>query len=213
MSARRLPAIFALTLAFAAPAAAAPPAAEPAGTRYELLVVGVYRPLDLEGRFVEQPREVYLQSVGVPEGPLTDLIGRALTVVRQAPVPAAVPLIDRAAAPRAPDGGAPDAGVPEPPTMPTPIGRLEVTAVRGEIVIARIVDPEAPADPRVDVPAVMAGDLARYVEPPPPPPPPPPLTADEKAALEAEQRRLERDDARRRSRPGPYERPVMKWKL
>lgn len=228
----------ALTAALALPAVAAespsPAMAEAgrpteAGTHYDLLVVGVYRPLDLEGRFIVEPREVYLQSIGVPDGPLSTLIGRTLEVVRQVPVPASVPMLDpETEAPTMPDPERPGA-VPT-RTVPTPVGRLEVIAIRGEVVVARVladgVGPtEAPAEAmtggmapeaapsRVDVPAVMAGDVARYVEPPPPIPPPPPLTAEEKARLEAEQRRLEQDDARRKARPKPYERPVMRWRL
>lgn len=211
------------------------------GTGYELLVVGVYRPLDLEGRTVVEPREVYLQSVGVPAGPLSALIGRDLDVIRRAPLPAAVPL--PAHAPTEPETAAPaEAADPPPPEAPptddgitrptpapieaprvaTPVGRLQVTAVRGDVVVARVVhdgvdstmhaEAEKP-DGRPDLPAIMAGDLARYVEPPPPPAKPPPLSADEKARLEAEKQRLEQDDARRRVRPKPYERPVMRWKL
>lgn len=231
----------ALTAALALPALAAEPPmmakteapAEAAGTRYDLLVVGVYRPLDLEGRFIVEPREVYLQSIGVPDGPLSTLIGRTLEVVRQVPVPASVPMLDpEAPAAASQPASAPTRAEPETPgavptrTVPTPVGRLEVTAIRGEVVVARVLEdgvgptetmvggmaPEA-VPSRVDVPAVMAGDVARYVEPPPPIPPPPPLTAEEKARLEAEQRRLEQDDARRKARPKPYERPVMRWRL
>lgn len=216
-----------------APAAAdATVAAEQPGTRYELLVVGVYRPLDLEGRTVVEPREVYLQSVDVPQGPLTALIGRDLEVIRQAPVPAAVPL-----AAEAPDAGPSPTPTPaESPevvqptveplpttTVPTPVARLQVTAVRGDVVVARVMydgvdstlhpEAEKPDETRVDLPAVLAGDLARYVEPPPPIPAPPPLTDAERARLEAEQRALEKDDARRKVRPKPYQRPVMRWKL
>ncbi len=246
-----VPAVSAATEPTATDAAAADTAAEDAGTRYELLVVGVYRPLDLEGRTVVEPREVYLQAVGVPQGPLSTLIGRNLEVIRRAPVPAAVPLVqpappEAAAAPDAPAAApsgsataaapspspAPPASTPEVarptiepmpmPRVPTPIGRLQVTAVRGDVVVARVVHdgvetemhPEAEKpDGRVDLPAIMAGDTARYVEPPPPIPAPPPLTDEEKARLEAEQRRLEKDDARRKARPRPFERPVMRWKL
>ncbi len=234
----------------AADPASVPAASEADGTRYDLLVVGVYRPLDLEGRTVVEPREVYLQSIGVPEGPLSILIGRTLEVIREVPVPAAVPPPSPASQPAtaAPDPStrppqpAPEAPVspvpapavtrpgPEPlptHTAPTPVGRLEVTAVRGEVVVARVIEDgvdgparlpvEAaimgPASSRIDLPAVMAGDVARYVEPPPPAPPPPPLSADEQARLDAEKRRLEKDDARRKARPKPYERPVMRWKL
>lgn len=283
-----------LTLLLAHPAAAAPDAE----TRYELQVVAVHRPLDLEGRFTTGPREVYLQPLGDPQGPLDALIGQTLVVVRQAPVPAVVPIIAAPAAPAAPDPAPPITPPPEPldhpppptaaprdpdapPRVPTPnprdpdpapitpearvaaptapapvapaplavtplivvpaapapveapppapapiptrpievpVGRLEVTAIRGPIVIARVlVDGVAPAaDPPtaagVDLPAVMAGDLARYVYRPPILPPPP-LTAEEKARLDAERGELERDDHRRRNQPGPYERPVMKWKL
>ncbi|MEZ4436520.1 MAG: hypothetical protein R3F65_29315 [bacterium] len=284
-----------LTLLLAHPAAAEPEA------RYELQVVAVHRPLDLEGRFTTGPREVYLQPIGEPTGPLDALVGETLVVVRTAPVPAVVPITaapaapaepepappitpppepldapppptaaprDPDAAPRVPTADAPGATSPEarvaapaapapvapaplavtplvvvpqapapaepPPPAPAPVpthpievpvARLEVTAIRGPIVVARVLaDGVAPsADPTtaavldppaagVDLPAVLAGDIARYVHRPPVPPPPP-LTAEEKARLDAERGELERDDHRRRNQPGPYERPVMKWKL
>lgn len=331
----------ALLMTLLATPALADPAA-PRGARYELQVVAVHRPLDLDGRFTTAPREVFLQPLGEPTGPLDALVGHTLTVVRRAPVPAVVPIapekptalaskssdmpsnmtsdmpsktpmasdmpsqaptgdgdpdpmaapptgarpvddvtpsVEPGATPMAGDRAGPEREGPEPPATPgppspadanaapaglprppvvapvptaapavaatrldrveraatppvptraieTPIGQVRVTAIRGDIVVARVVTDgvsdsgqppmaKAVAEPppsSVDLPAVMAGDLARYVHRPPIPPPPP-LTAEEKARLEAEQRELERDDHRRKNRPGEYERPVMKWKL
>lgn len=72
----------------------AQPKTEPTAdaTRYVLQVVGIYRPLELEGRFVEIPREVYLQAIATPSGPLEALIGQTLDVTRRMPVPAMMPM-------------------------------------------------------------------------------------------------------------------------
>jgi hypothetical protein len=109
--------------------------------------------------------------------------------------------------------------------MEVRVGQLEVVEIRGEVAVARIVSDgvgrgaalteSVPAE----LPAVMAGDLARFVkEPPPPevpPPPPPPqaLSKAEKARLLAEQKKTQSERWRRKNPRGKYERKTMKWKL
>jgi len=247
------------------------PAPEDAGG-IELLVVSVYRPVDMEGRTQKTPREVYLRPVepGVPD--LEKLVGQKVTVFRAVPVPAVVslPRAERApavapqsrpvrrrttaaqrraaaaknaaksapvpvdAAVAAPEPPVPDrVERPRPPPVPTTsmeveVARLEVTAVRGEVVVAKVIDdalagpaspvpgmvaPEGGGSGPADLPVVMAGDHARHVVPPPPPAPPPPLTTQEQKMLESRQKRLEREDHRRRHPRGKYQRKKMKWKL
>ncbi len=55
----------------------------------ELRVVGVYRPLDLDGRFIRIPREVFLQSSATPEA-MQRLVGKTITVHRTVDVPASI---------------------------------------------------------------------------------------------------------------------------
>ena len=302
----------------AAPQPAAPPTWSP--EEYErrkdernLVVVGVFRPVEMAGRTVAVPREVYLQATDTKADRVRDLLGKTLEVRRLVPVPAAVPAggtsmaaevqpaeaatpapspppvepsaggaaapapastardamarlramrkqaQQSVAAPSSPPSSAPaEASAPPsapasaaaaPTSAPAPtdeaarivrprprplsaatmevvVGRLTVVDVRGLVVVARVaedgVGQPADADPSgvpADVPAVMAGDRARFVIPPepppvvPPPPPPPPLTADERARLEAERRKATAESWRRKNPRGKYEREVMKWKL
>ena len=55
--------------------------------------MGVYRPIDLSGRVVNSPREVYLQSVGDGHT-LEDMVGVKLDVYRRMPVPASIAMRD-----------------------------------------------------------------------------------------------------------------------
>jgi len=55
----------------------------------ELRVVGVYRPLDLGGRFIRVPREVFLQSSATAEA-MRRLVGKTITVHRTVDVPASI---------------------------------------------------------------------------------------------------------------------------
>ncbi|MCB9553989.1 MAG: hypothetical protein H6705_19305 [Myxococcales bacterium] len=70
-----------LTLLLAHPAAAEPEA------RYELQVVAVHRPLDLEGRFTTGPREVYLQPIGEPRARSTRSSARPSSSCAPRPCP------------------------------------------------------------------------------------------------------------------------------
>ncbi len=101
------------------------PAAE-ADRRFELTVVGVYRPVDLQGRTVQAPREIYLRARPGTDVPLTPLVGRTLTVHRLVEVPALV----SAAGPRRAVGAAPKAGPPAvKASAPKPTGRRPSKAV------------------------------------------------------------------------------------
>lgn len=212
----------ALALVSALRPVSAAEAGAPAAQRFELTVVGVYRPVDLEGRTIATPREVYLQARG--EGAsLADLVGRTLTVHRRVPVPASVPMKTDAAEPEEATAAA-EVVHPAPATVPSrrievEVGRLEVVSIRGDVAIARVrtdgVRPEGDQPPAtwVELPAVLVGDVARLVVAPPPLSPPPPLSAEERRRLEAEREALERDLARRGKKRPPYERKVMKWKL
>ena len=184
-------------LTLASPVAAAP-MAEP--IEMTLQVVGVHRPVDLQGRTVQTPREVYLRSPPEQTMTLDALIGKVLTVHRTAPAPGALPK--------------PDAGIV---ALEIQIGRIEVIAVRDAVAIARVIEDgihtDAPAVPGVELPAVMVGDVARFTPPPPPPPAPPALSAAEVDRLEADRKRLEQADAVRRAKPQPYRRKVMRWEL
>jgi len=61
----------------------------------ELRVVGVYRPLELDGRFVRVPREVFLQSGATSEA-MKRLVGKTITVHRTVKVPASVDMETKA---------------------------------------------------------------------------------------------------------------------
>jgi hypothetical protein len=78
----------------AAPPSAAELAAAAArrelGDRRELLVVGVYRPVEMSGRTVKVDREVFLQPVDGKGDKVGDLVGRRMTVHRRAKVPVSV---------------------------------------------------------------------------------------------------------------------------
>ncbi|MCB9540614.1 MAG: hypothetical protein H6704_30715 [Myxococcales bacterium] len=100
-------ALIGLATLTAAPAAAEPPS----GERFDLQVVGVYRPVDLTGRTVQAPREIWLRATDAA-GDLSTLIGRTLTVHRTVEVPAQVPV-----------GGAPA-------SQPADAPRVEGDAVR-----------------------------------------------------------------------------------
>ena len=123
--------------------------------------------------------------------------------------------------------------------MEVVIGRLHVVEIRGQVVVARVAEDgvrdtaaEEPAQGRgrkkppqppagtfaAELPAIMAGDLARFVVAPPPPAAPPPavstaLTAEEQARLDAERKRAEAERRRRKNPRSQYQRDVMKWKL
>ncbi|MEE2787579.1 MAG: hypothetical protein VX589_09585 [Myxococcota bacterium] len=62
-------------------------------TSLALQVVGVYRPVDLAGRVVQAPREVYLQSMDDGHD-LKGLVGVQLEVFRRMPVPASMSMRD-----------------------------------------------------------------------------------------------------------------------
>jgi hypothetical protein len=306
----------------------------------ELVVVSVYRPVEMEGRTVTVPREVYLQAAGEQGARLKEFVGRALDVYRKVPVPMVAPpeglptasaprgnatpspstpassapgvatapppaatsaapvstappsapappstalgavarlralkkaqdqaKVNVAAAPSAtPSAGAAGhtAATPTPGAAPAPatgpvaasigpaasgasppdaivrprqqpvpsvsmevvIGRLQVIEIRGQVVVARVADDgvgkptlQAPSAVPAELPAIMAGDMARFVlEPlpppvPPPPVPPPALSKEEQAKLDAERKKAEAENWRRKHKRGKYERKVMKWKL
>ncbi len=125
----------------------------------------------------------------------------------------------KAAAPPPPDKIARVA----PPTVKTttitvPVGKVRVVEIRGDVVVALVVQDGVdglggPMAPAGAVPAVMAGDLARHEVQPPPPEPPPPLSDAEAAKLEEERKATEREDRRRRNPLKRYERRKMRWKL
>ncbi len=88
--------VWALLSCFAAQAAAqdVEKGAEPELRKYELKVVGIYRSVELKGRTVATPREVYLQPLSA-SGPLEALVGQTLDVFRPGvPVPASVDFVD-----------------------------------------------------------------------------------------------------------------------
>ncbi len=86
----------------------------PDGERFELQVVGVYRPVDLSGRTVQAPREIWLRATSA-DGALATLIGRTLTVHRQVEVPAQVGVAGAPASQPAKAAGADDEPKVAPP--------------------------------------------------------------------------------------------------
>ncbi len=91
----------------------------PGGERFDLQVVGVYRPVDLTGRTVQAPREIWLRALDT-EGDLAKLVGRTLTVHRKVEVPAQVPVPGAPASQPAGKGAADaEAGA----TRPAPKGK------------------------------------------------------------------------------------------
>jgi len=101
---------------------------DPKADRRELLVVGVYRPVEMSGRTVKVDREVYLQPVDGKADKLPELLNKRLTVHRRVPVPmsvtaspatapapVSVPLVPASAAPAS---AAPVSAVPAPASAP-----------------------------------------------------------------------------------------------
>lgn len=109
--------------------------------------------------------------------------------------------------------------------MEVVVGRVQIVEIRGEIAVARVaVDGLGAAESTpgwvpAEVPAIMAGDLARFVKDPPPPevppPPPPPqaLSEAERARLLDDRKKAQAEAWRRKNPRGKYERKSMKWKL
>ena len=69
-------------------------ASPPQHNSVEFQIVGVYRPVDLAGRVVNTPREVYLQST-IEGHDITPYVGATLDVLRRSPVPATVHMRER----------------------------------------------------------------------------------------------------------------------
>lgn len=122
------------------------PTSLPVVARFELEVVAIYRPLDLKGRFVSAPREVFLRLKRGPEDP-KKLIGARLEVRRRRPLRERADL---------------------PPSMGLLVARLEITQARGRVVTARIV--EEGLSPGLALRTVQVGDFASGNPKPPPPP-------------------------------------------
>ena len=76
--------------------------AKPELQKYELKVVGVYRSVELQGRTVATPREVYLQPLSA-SGPIDALVGQTLDVHRRVPVPASIDFVEKPGAAKAGD--------------------------------------------------------------------------------------------------------------
>ncbi len=205
----------------------------------ELVVVGVYRPLELSGRTLNAPREVYLAERSGPTPTLSGLVGRELTVSRRVPVPAVLPLGDvPEKAPAPADAVRPARPDPVPTrVIEVTVGTVRVVAVREGVVVAEVVADRltAPAEvpkkgkakkppPKVriespvaaEMAVVMAGDVVRFDPPPPPPVPPPPpgVVPEEAQRLEQERATLEAELKRRSAPPpSPYQRPDPRWNL
>lgn len=146
----------------------------------ELVVVGVYRPVELTGRTLGAPREVYLAAPEGKPAPPEALVGQELPVIRRVPVPATLPVPPSGAAvpataapPRKGTASLPDSVTAVRP-IPTPtrsidvlVGRLRVVAVRDGIVVAQVVADrlaEASAPP----PVSAKGRKSRTTAPPSP---------------------------------------------
>ncbi len=98
---------------------AAAAARRDAGDRRELLVVGVYRPVEMSGRTVKVDREVFLQPADGKGDKVGDLVGRRMTVHRRAKVPVSVEAPVVAPPPSAAPAAAPSASPPPPSAAPT----------------------------------------------------------------------------------------------
>jgi hypothetical protein len=204
----------------------------------ELVVVGVYRPVELSGRTLNAPREVYLAERNGATPTLPGLVGRELTVRRRVPVPAVLPLGEVPAKPAAPaEAVAPARPAPVPTRdIEVTVGTLRVVAVREGVVVAEVVADRltAPAEPKkakgrkappkveadapaaTEMPVVMAGDVVRFDPPPaaPPAPPPPGVIPEETHRLKQERAELEAELKRRNAPPpAPYQRPDPRWNL
>ncbi len=146
-------------------------------------VIGVERPVDLKGRTVQTPRQVYLSAPHLKD---KDLVGRRLKVIRRVPVPGATPLARE-------------------------VGRVEVVEVLDRVLLAKVLRDALVGGGGAL--AVRVGDAAELlpsgageesVEPPP-------LSAAEQKMLEAEQKKLEARG--RKPAPKGLRRKVMRWTL
>lgn len=209
-----------------APASAAPSAPAPPSTA--LSAVARLRALK------KAQEQAKANGAGVPSAPPSAAgpVATAPASAAPASTPPAAP--GQAAGPvSASVAAAPADDIVRPRPQPVPsiamevvIGRLQVVDIRGQVVVARVAEDgvgkptlQAPSIVPAELPAIMAGDVARFVlEPPPPPVPPPPvpppaLSKEEQARLDAERAKAEAENQRRKHKRGKYERKVMKWKL
>lgn len=211
----------------ATPASAAPSAPAPPSTA--LSAVARLRALK---KAQEQAKS---NAAAAPSAPATAGGAAAAEPASAAPasIPAAGAALPEARVAASPPGSGPADEIVRPRHQPVPsismevvVGRLQVVDIRGQVVVARVADDgvgkptlQAPSVVPAELPAIMAGDVARFVlEPPPPPIPPPPvpppaLSKEEQARLDAERAKAEAENQRRKHKRGKYERKVMKWKL
>jgi hypothetical protein len=207
----------------ATPASAAPSAPAPPSTA--LSAVARLRALK------KAQEQAKANAAAAPSALATAAVAPASAAPASSPPGGAAP--PEAPASASPVGAGPADEIVRPRLQPVPsismevvVGRLQVVDIRGQVVVARVADDgvgkptlQAPSVVPAELPAIMAGDVARFVlEPPPPPIPPPPvpppaLSKEEQARLDAERAKAEAENQRRKHKRGKYERKVMKWKL
>ncbi len=110
--------------------------------KYELRVVGVYRPIALKGRTIDTPREVYLQPLSA-SGPIDALIGETLDVHRRVPVPASVDFTPKPMA-------KPDAEKPKKKRKQRRLTRAEKRALAASRAKKAAKAAKAPVKPKVE---------------------------------------------------------------
>ena len=161
------------------------------------------RNVDLQGRSLTAPREVYLRASEEVE--VSEWLGQRLQVYRKVPLPngemsngaelsADIAELDDLAG----DGAAGLPELDELATMERVVGELAILSVNGMILHARVTRDDL-ASPRrresgSERGVVMIGDFARLI-------PPPPVTAPPARVR------------RRRETPSPFQRENMRWRL
>ncbi len=185
----------------------------------ELVVVGVYRPVELSGRTVVVQREIYLEPREPTVKGLDELRGRVFPMYRRVAVPTALPLSRPgavASAPPAPPTAAavavappaasvapaPPTVAPAPPSAPRspPSAHLMSAAERLAELRRRSAEP-----PSVAPPPPSVAPPPPSVAPPPPSvaPPPPSVAAPPPLPASIHVSKVEPESPIRRPRPQP----------
>ena len=180
-----------------------PSAAQSGSSPIRFRIFQIDRNVDLQGRSLTAPREVYLRASEEVE--VSEWLGQRLQVYRKVPLPngelsndaelpADIAELDELA-------GDDAAGLPELDelaTMERVVGELAILSVNGMILHARVTRDDLSSPRRRESGSergvVMIGDFARLIPPPPVTAPPPRVR-------------------RRRETPSPFQRENMRWRL
>ena len=164
----------------------------------ELVVVGVYRPVELSGRTVVVQREIYLEPREPTVKGLDELRGRVFPMYRRVAVPTALPLSRPGAVASAP---------PAPPTAAAVAVAPPAASVAPAPPTVAPAPPSAPRSPPSAHLMSAAERLAelrrRSAEPPSVAPPPPSVAAPPPLPASIHVSKVEPESPIRRPRPQP----------